>query len=245
MAQTQKFPSRTVGIVGTETEQPVDRVDWLVRVIGNEIVTGALKAGEKISEPRLSRQFGISRGPLREAIRRLEERQLVVRTPNFGARVASFTTEDFVGVFHVREGLEGIAARLAAARITDPELTVLEELCARHARTLPDSEKAREVDLEFHFRVAQASGSPVLTNMLCDDFYAIFKICRRQARRYPGRAEKALHQHLALLEALTEHDPEHAEYIARRHVRDARRAFEKVLHEQGNAFQQPDAREGA
>ncbi len=235
MENSNDLPQQPVDITRTRPSDATDLVNWLVDVIGNDIMTGALKAGEKISEPRLSRELGVSRGPLREAIRRLEARQLLVCKPNVGARVASFTTQDFIGLFHVREGLEGIAARLAATRIDQAEIKSLRSLCVANAKLLPDSEKAREVDLEFHFRIAQASGSPVLTNMLRDDFYAVFRICRRQAPRYPGRPEKALRQHMALLDAMAERDAELAEYLARRHVHDARCAFEKVLQQSTTA----------
>ncbi|MCG8542851.1 MAG: GntR family transcriptional regulator [Alphaproteobacteria bacterium] len=232
MIKNDDISTKDVDKKPSRPSQASDLVGWLVSVIGNDIMNGTLKAGEKISEPRLSRELGVSRGPLREAIRRLEARQLLVCKPNLGARVASFTTEDFIGLFHVREGLEGIAARLAATHIDSSEIKSLRSLCVAHAKHLPDSEKARQVDLEFHFRVAQASGSPVLTNMLCDDFYAVFRICRRQAPRFPGRPEKALRQHMALLDAMTERDADLAEYLARRHVRDARCAFEKALPQQ-------------
>lgn len=212
-----------------DTDEHPSRVDWLVEVIGDGIVNGVLQPGEKISEPQLSRRFGISRAPLREAMRRLEERRLVVRKPRLGARVAEFSAGDFVNLFHIREGLEGIAARLAATRITPAEVTALRDHCHRHAGTLSDSDTARSLDLQFHHRIAQISGCGMLTSMLCTDFFAFFRICRRQHARFPGRPEVALRQHLMIVDALGAGDAELAEFLLRKHVRDARRAFEKVL----------------
>src|SRR3954470_18739562 len=87
----------------------------------DEIVSGTMRPGSKISEPDVARRFGVSRGPLREAIRRLEERQLVRCTPNSGARVIVHTPEEVIEAYEIREALEGMAARLAAVNMTDAE----------------------------------------------------------------------------------------------------------------------------
>ncbi|MDB6002288.1 MAG: GntR family transcriptional regulator, partial [Rhizobacter sp.] len=102
-----------------------DRVSWLVDILGEEIVSGELKPGQKLSEPRIAQRLGVSRPPLREAFRRLEGRLLVVRTKNQGARVASLGAVVFLQLFHVREGLEGVAARLAATHIDAQGLQTL------------------------------------------------------------------------------------------------------------------------
>src|SRR5262245_10478728 len=85
------------------------------------IINGRLAPGAKLNEPDLSRGFGVSRGPLREAIRRLEERQLVRCTPNSGARVIVHTPQEVIEAYEIREALEGMAARLAAVNMTDEE----------------------------------------------------------------------------------------------------------------------------
>src|ERR1700692_910497 len=116
-----------------------DRVGWLVEMISKEIMDGALQQGEKLTEPRLSQRFGVSRAPLREAIGRLEGQRLVVRTPRLGARVAVFAPREAIQLFHIREGLEGISARLAAERISHSEISALEVVCEQQrARNLND-----------------------------------------------------------------------------------------------------------
>src|SRR6187401_2211972 len=84
------------------------------------IITGELKRGERIPEAQIARQLGISRGPLREALRRLENR-LVTRMPRVGVSVIQITEKDLEELFAVREALEGFACRAAAERITDDE----------------------------------------------------------------------------------------------------------------------------
>lgn len=96
------------------------------------ITSGEFQPGQKLSESELARQLGISRGPLREALGRLEGR-LVMRTPRIGVRVIEFNREDLEQLFFVREALEGMAARLAAERMSASELTRLQELLVHHA----------------------------------------------------------------------------------------------------------------
>src|ERR1700676_3332633 len=89
------------------------------------ILAGELAPGAKISEPALARQYGVSRGPLREALHRLQERKLITRSPNQGPRVVKPSAEVLAELFMVREALEGMAARLAATNATDAEIARL------------------------------------------------------------------------------------------------------------------------
>ena len=93
-------------IGNTETSTLADRV---CQQIITAIVKGEIKAGEKISEPELARTYGISRGPLREAIRRLEGLRLVESRPNVGARVVQLSVKELLEIYRVREALEGMA----------------------------------------------------------------------------------------------------------------------------------------
>ncbi|RLA35756.1 MAG: GntR family transcriptional regulator, partial [Gammaproteobacteria bacterium] len=115
--------------MATTSEQThVTISDRIFARIQKEIVEGVLKPGSKISEPELARAYGISRGPLREAIGRLEACHLVVRKANIGARVVSLSAEQLLEIYHVREALEGMAARLAATQMTDAEIADLTAL---------------------------------------------------------------------------------------------------------------------
>src|SRR5258708_31777892 len=100
-------------------------VDVLVERIEAAIVGGDLQPGAKLSEQGLAASLGVSRGPLREAIRRLEGRKLLQRTPNIGVHVASLSPADLYEVLQVREALEGMACALAAENMTDAELKAL------------------------------------------------------------------------------------------------------------------------
>ena len=202
---------------------------WLAERLGDAIVEGFLKPGEKLNEPRLSRHFGVSRAPLREAIGRLEGRRLVVRKPRQGARVASLEPADFIQLFHVREGLEGIAARLAAVRIDESELCTLDSICRAQQSNGLAEKFSLDLDMSFHHCIARASGSPLLSSILCEEFYVFYKIMRRRYRMLPQRQREAISQHSAIRESLKARDGELAEFLMRRHVKGAREAFELAV----------------
>ena len=82
--------------------------------IVKDIITGAITQGQKLNEPELARIHGISRGPLREAMSRLEAMRLITRTPNVGARVVKLSYQELLEIYQIRESLEGLAAKLAA-----------------------------------------------------------------------------------------------------------------------------------
>ena len=206
-----------------------DRTSWLAECLGKAIIDGVLKPGDKLNEPKLSRQFGVSRAPLREAIGRLVGRRLVVRKPRQGARVASLEPAEFIQLFHVREGLEGISARLAATHIGEPELAALDAICEAQRATRLEEAASLELDMSFHHSIARASGSPLLSSLLCEEFYTFYKIMRRRYRMLPRRLEAAVSQHLAIRDALRARDSELGEFLMRRHVKGAREAFELAV----------------
>src|SRR5688572_21947987 len=116
-----------------EKVQARSLVDVVAERLEAAIVDGSLEPGSKLSEQALAASLGVSRGPLREAIRRLEGRRLLERTPNIGVRVAKLSLKDLHEVLQVREALEGMACGLAALNMTDAELDALDQLLDEHA----------------------------------------------------------------------------------------------------------------
>ena len=96
--------------------------------LAHSIVTGELAQGQKLNEAELAESFGMGRGPLREALRHLEGMQLVKRIPNVGARVVVLDRKTLSDLYAVREALEGMACRIAAAQMTDDEIAQLSAL---------------------------------------------------------------------------------------------------------------------
>ncbi len=189
------------------------------------ITSGAFRPGEKLSEAELARQFGISRGPLREALGRLEGR-LVTRTPRLGVRVIDFAAEDVEQLFLLREALEGMAARLAAERISERELADLEALLDRHSarRDIVEGRSYIQdrVDDDFHMAVVRGAKSERIEALLVDNVYYQLAMQRQRSSTRAGRTKAALAEHRDICEALLARDPERAEAAMRKHIRNAR-----------------------
>lgn len=201
------------------------------------ITSGQFEPGQRLSESELARQLGISRGPLREALGRLEGR-LVTRIPRIGVRVIDFDREDLEHLFLVREALEGMAARLAAERMTEQELMRLRELLARHANqpelAAGSAYFQRSTDEDFHFTIVRAARCDHLERMLLTELYFQLRIHRLRSSTRPGRAQQALDEHRKILKALGTRDPDSAENAMRRHIRNARRSALSALTTEGS-----------
>ena len=201
--------------------------DSVLSRLSEAILSGDLKPGAKISEPKVSKRYGISRAPLREAIRRLEERSLVSRVPRQGARVVVLSPRRIEQIFVIREAIEGMAAREAALRITDAEVSVLKASVERqHEASRETGSHAypfKSLDTDYHSAIARASGNEFLVKFLCEDYFALVELCRRAQRSRPERAHRSLIEHGQIVDALAQRDADLAEMLMRRHVAAARK----------------------
>ncbi len=197
------------------------------------IVEGQLAPGSKISEPELARTYGISRGPLREAIGRLEACGLVVRRANVGARVVTLSSAQLLEIFHIREALEGMAARLAALNMGDAEVSELRRLLDQHGEQIEqDSEHAyfqRDGDLDFHYRIVQGSHNERMIELLCNDLYHLVRLYRYQFGMASKRGPRAFAEHVHIVDAIERRDSEMAELMMRAHIRASRENVERLL----------------
>ena len=151
--------------------------DTVFKQIQSAIVEGDIPPGSKISEPAMARKFGISRGPLREALSRLEACNLIERTPNVGARVVSLTPQHLVEIYLIRESLEGLAAGMAAENMTDKEIIELDELLEKHRKQIEQDQSyyQKEGDMDFHFRIVQGSRNSHLIDLYSKDLFLELK----------------------------------------------------------------------
>jgi DNA-binding GntR family transcriptional regulator len=189
------------------------------------ITSGEFEPGQRLSEAELARNLGISRGPLREALGRLEGR-LVTRTPRIGVRVISLSKEKLESLLVTREALEGMAARLAAERMSGAELGQLRGLLEEHA-SRPEVRSGevylpRSRDDDFHFAIICAARSEMLENLLMNEIYYQLRIHRLRSSTQPGRAVAALKEHGDIVDALEGRNPDRAEAMMRLHLRNAR-----------------------
>ncbi|HCG80015.1 MAG: GntR family transcriptional regulator [Thalassolituus maritimus] len=190
--------------------------------LATAIVRGELAPGERLSEQALVTRYGGSRAPIREAIQKLEARNLVVRVPHAGARVVSLSLEELRDIYEVRLELESMACRLAAERMSDDEISALEKLLEEHARSIEADQGLsyyqKSGNLDFHYRIIEGSKNSRLHQMLCGDLYHIIRMYRYRTSTSSERPLQALKEHQRIVEAIKSRDPQLAELLMRRHI---------------------------
>jgi DNA-binding GntR family transcriptional regulator len=201
-----------------------------------DIISGQLAQGSKIVESDLALKYGISRGPLREAIHRLEQIQLIVRVPHAGSRVITLDLKMMQDIYSAREALEGMAARLAARLMPDDEIAALSDLLDQHAQNISETGGnayiQREGDIDFHYRIALASQNHWILDNLHGELYQLIRMCRHQSGQFPARAPMALEQHRQIASAIAQRDEELAEILMRRHISGAWEIVRKIIEKQ-------------
>jgi DNA-binding GntR family transcriptional regulator len=188
----------------------------------NDILNGKYQPGDSLIELRLTEELGVSRTPIREAIRQLELEGLVQSIPNKGAIVKGISAKDIEDIYTIRMMIEGLAARWATEKITPQELEELKEaLEFEEFYTIRnDSGHLMKFDSRFHDIIFKASKSMPLMHTL-STFHHYVQRARNASFSSPGRAQKALEEHKAILQAIMEKDSEKAEKLTTEHVRNA------------------------
>jgi DNA-binding GntR family transcriptional regulator len=194
--------------------------------IVQDIITGVIAQGQKLNEPELARIHGISRGPLREAMSRIEAMRLITRVPNVGARVVKLSYDELLEIYQIRESLEGLAARLAAQTMSTHEKSELRLLLTSHHKHILDTQGRsyfqQEGDVDFHYRIVHGSKNQRLIDMLAGDLYQLVRMYRYQFSLSSNRPEQALKEHDQICSAIEEGDGELAEWLMKRHINNAR-----------------------
>lgn len=214
------------------TAQPPARpdepeADKAFNMILEEIVSGAIGPGAKLNETELSRRFGINRNALREAIRRLQGRRLVHYTPNVGARVVAHTARNVADAYEVREVLEGMAARLAAERMPDDDVTGLLAVARRDMRT--DTAPTEPGNMEFHRRIVRGCGNETVERVLDEDFFQLLRFWTLAFPWLQHRDDRSEWDHVRIAEAIAFRDGDAAEVLMRGHIRRLREAMRARL----------------
>lgn len=190
------------------------------------ILSGYYQSGTKLREEELAGQFGVSRTPVRESLRKLESEGLVRYLPHRGVVVNQISPDDLAEIYPVRAMLEGLAARLAAQHHTDQELRTLREL-TQQMNTLYSQgahRRASRVHTRFNMALYQASHNRRLIGIL-SQFNDYIEHTIGRAAMVPGRIEEIRREHEAMIDAIAIQDGNAAEAAARRHVENARRVF--------------------
>lgn len=196
------------------------------------IIQGRLKPGERLMEMQLADEMGVSRTPVREAIRKLELEGFVVMIPRKGAYVAGISVKDIVDIFEVRAALEALAAGLAAERITDEELEDLERTLVQISEVSDrkDLNAIVETDTNFHELIYRACRNERLVQIITHLKEQIQRF-RTTSLSQPGRSKDALGEHRAIVEAISERNAELAQTLAREHIENAEQSLLNAMRE--------------
>lgn len=184
-----------------------------------QILDGRYRPGDSLIEMKLAEELGVSRTPIREAIRQLELEGLVTSIPNKGVIVRGITKKDIEDIYTIREVLEGLAARWAAEKIDDEELQELKDKyeLMEFYTSKGDIEQVAKLNTEFHEIIFRATKSGVLQHILSDFQYYV-QWARYRSLKSPGRAQKALEEHKLILEAFQKRDLKSAENVVTSHI---------------------------
>ena len=190
--------------------------------IENAILNGEYKDGDSLNELKISKELGVSRTPVREALMQLELEGLVNNIPNKGAVVVGVSEQDTRDIYEIRIRIEGLAAKLCTEKITDEELHALEKIVDLQEFFLlkNDTEQIWKLDSDFHKIIYDASRSRPLRFML-SNFHNYIKKARDNSLHTEGRAEKTVAEHRAILSAIKNNDGDLAEKLTAEHITNA------------------------
>ncbi len=187
-----------------------------------DILSGRISPGERLGEVPLAARFSVSRGPVRDALRKLAGAGLVSFLPNIGARVRVFSQDDARALYELRAALESDAARWAARRADKAQAQGLIALLGQHAETIAAHPAGAYLqngkDADFHIVIAEMAQNPLLRDLLADELYPQLALLRRQHRHVAGRGRVALREHENIADAILNGDDELAALLMRRHI---------------------------
>lgn len=197
------------------------------------IIEGILKPGERLMEIQVSEELGVSRTPVREAIRKLELEGFVVMIPRRGTYVSDLSIKDINEVFEVRTALDVLAAGLAAERITDEELEQMERFLVELGEYIEqnDMQKIVESDSQFHDLLYRASRNSRLVGIINNLREQLTRF-RSLSMSYPGRIKQMLGEHTRLVESLGQRNVSLAKRLAGEHMANAEQTLLKTMLEQ-------------
>ncbi|MDF2532673.1 MAG: transcriptional regulator, GntR family [Clostridia bacterium] len=198
--------------------------------IRNAIISGDLKPGERVMEVQMAESLGVSRTPVREAIRKLELEGLVIMLPRKGAYVSDLSVKDLTEVMEIRASLEGLAAGLASIRIDEAEIEDLEVRALKFHKSIEDEDVDVLIlrDLEFHDAIFRASRNErliQLNNNLIEQVQRFREIYHKKVHK----SKETSKEHYEIVEAISNRDVDKAEKLARIHIENAEKSILKTM----------------
>lgn len=194
--------------------------DSVYRQLKKQIIARCRQPGDRLREETIAKELDVSRTPVREAIRRLTAEGLATLIPNAGARLVRPTREEIVDTYEVREHLECLAARKAAASVRPEQLDALQSLIDEEERIFEEKnfEAYLDVNNRFHRTLAAASGNPVLAGVIGNLATRTSVFMLFYDTFFDMQTNPSLDEHRALLKALRAHDGERAAQLMKVHL---------------------------
>lgn len=207
--------------------------DVVFNTLREAILKGELKPGERLMEMHLANKLGVSRTPIREAIRMLEQEGLAVTIPRKGAQVAKMTEKDLQDVLEVRDALDELAVACACKRMTEEQFAMLKDaMAAFEAATKTDDVRSIvETDEAFHDVIYAAAANPKLENIINSAREQMYRY------RYEYVKDKTVYQqlideHKAIMEGFAKRDVDYVKSIMHTHLANQINAVRVVIREQ-------------
>ncbi len=210
--------------------------DVVFNTLRQEILTGKLKPGERLMEIHLANKLGVSRTPIREAIRKLELEGLVIMIPRRGAEVAQITLKNLKDVMEVRRALDVLAIELACERMNQQELDTLYQACEHFSAAVKtkDTRMLAEADVAFHDKIVLSTGNTRLIQLVSNLSEQMYRY-RFEYLKDASSHEMLQQEHLEMYQSIMRKDRATAADIVRRHINNQEKAIiEQLQLEKGD-----------
>ncbi len=195
----------------------------------NAIRSEELRSGERIVETELASWIGISRTPVREAIRRLESEGLITSTPHLGLTIAKLDYQSIIELYQMREVLESSAASLAAQHASDVEIDTLKELFKLEQNSPEEYDHRARLNEAFHDALYRAAHNRYLLKEL-NGLRDSLTLLGKTTYVIEGRPQSALEEHQQIIDAIEARDPKRAEEASRRHIKSAQQLRIRMIN---------------
>jgi len=202
---------------------------WVSEALRDDIQDGRYAPGDRVTELEVAERLGVSRTPVREALRRLESEGLLVSLPWRGVVVAELDRAQVLELYAMREVLEGTAARFAAQHADAAEIDLMQDLLEREAAAGDDGMLTARINRDLHEAIYTAARNRYLLSTLSALRNAL-ALLKGTTFSVPGRPEEGLGEHRAIVDAIAARDGQAAERAARCHIDNARRTRLKMLY---------------
>ena len=207
--------------------------DVVFNTLREAILRGDLVAGERLMELQLAAKLGVSRTPIREAIRMLEQEGLAITIPRKGAIVAGMTEKDMKDVLEIREALEELSVQVACDKITENEIEQLYRNMKEFELALQsgDLKRMAQADVEFHDVIYQATDNPKLISMLNNLREQMYRY-RVEYLKNPENHEQLLKEHEAIYQGISEKGKAVVTEMIRKHIANQVTVVKNMIREQ-------------